>query len=375
MNWISKYENRKVVSCACSSRFTLFLSGQQKTLGSPILRGPNATCSETNIEEGDNLLLGDGLEDPDEDINATLSTSAKELERNTRVWSQILLPKWEKNAADLDMDKLRKYVYRGVPPELRGRVWRLAIGNYLRITPELFQLLRGSLQNKRPRSASLDNDLPRTFSELALFGEQGAFHKVLKEVLETYMAYRPDVGYVQGMSYVSAMLCLYTPNSFTAFTCLTNIIVSEHFFPFFAMDVDKINVYYELFEAALHSTSKSVAKRLNDFKVEPQLYIFSWFQTVFVRILPLRVASRVWDCFLIDGTIVLFRVALALLMLLKPKLKHCKSFEGCYALLMQKGEESKAFWNSTVTEKALFKKLPTIIIPRQLALKIQLLKK
>ena len=376
MNWISKYENHKVVSGVCSSRFTLLLCEQcrNQDSASGLALGTNAP-SESNLDEGEMLLYGDGLEDADEEISTTLSTSAKELERNTRVWSQILLPKWEVNTGDLDMEKLRKYIYRGVPPELRGRVWRLAIGNHLRITPELFQVLKRSQQNTRTRSSALDNDLPRTFSELALFGEQGAFHKVLKDVLETYIAYRPDIGYVQGMSYVSAMLCLYTPDSFTAFCCLGNIIVSEHFFPFFALDVEKISQYYSIFEMALQSTSKRIGKLLVDLKIEPELYIFSWFQTVFVRVLPLRVASRVWDCFLVDGTIVLFRVALALILLLKPKLKQCETFEECYALLMQKGEESKSTWNSTVTEKALFKKLQTVILPRQLTLKIQLLKK
>ena len=176
------------------------------------------------------------------------------------------------------------------------------------------------------------------------------------------------------MSYIAAVLCLYQPDSFSAFRCLANLIVSEHFFPFFAFDVDNINGYYEVYQAALEGTSKSLGKKFKDLNIEPQLYIFNWFQTVFVRVLPLRVASRVLDCFLIDGSQVLFRVALAVVLLLKPRLKKCDNFEACYALLMQKGDESKSVWSELVTEKELFKKVGTVVLSRQTISKIRGLK-
>ena len=34
----------------------------------------------------------------------------------------------------------------------------------------------------------------------------------LRTLLETYACFRPDLGYIQGMSYLAAMICLYLPD-------------------------------------------------------------------------------------------------------------------------------------------------------------------
>ncbi len=50
------------------------------------------------------------------------------------------------------------------------------------------------------------------------------------------------------------------------------------------------------------------------------MYASSWFLTIFTTTLPLAVASRIMDMFLMDGIEVVFRVALALLQLAKTEL-------------------------------------------------------
>jgi len=51
-------------------------------------------------------------------------------------------------------------------------------------------------------------DLPRTFPALAFFQPGGPWHDHLRQVLEAYACYRPDIGYVQGMSYIAAVLLI-----------------------------------------------------------------------------------------------------------------------------------------------------------------------
>lgn len=48
----------------------------------------------------------------------------------------------------------------------------------------------------------------------------------LREVLETFCLYRPDIGYVQGMAYIAANL-LRNMDAFTAFVAFSNLIVSS----------------------------------------------------------------------------------------------------------------------------------------------------
>ena len=36
----------------------------------------------------------------------------------------------------------------------------------------------------------------------------------LRDVLDAFVCLRPDVGYVQGMSYIAAIICLYTDSTY-----------------------------------------------------------------------------------------------------------------------------------------------------------------
>jgi hypothetical protein len=75
-------------------------------------------------------------------------------------------------------------------------------------------------------------DLSRTFPVLQFFQEGGPYYESFQSVLECYAKFRPDVGYVQGMSYLVAMLLLYM-DMYPAFVTLANMLNSNHFYSFF----------------------------------------------------------------------------------------------------------------------------------------------
>ncbi|KAI4874769.1 hypothetical protein NFI96_023552 [Prochilodus magdalenae] len=77
------------------------------------------------------------------------------------------------------------------------------------------------------REASLELiklDISRTFPNLCIFQRGGPYHDVLHSILGAYTCYRPDVGYVQGMSFIAAVLILnmHTADAFIAFANLLN---------------------------------------------------------------------------------------------------------------------------------------------------------
>ena len=87
----------------------------------------------------------------------------------------------------------------------------------------------------------IGQDLPRTFPELAFFHGDGPLAQSLQDVLEAYVCYRPDVGYVQGMSYLAAILLLYM-DDFTAFQCFANLLSGHFYFDFYRLHRDKMMV-------------------------------------------------------------------------------------------------------------------------------------
>jgi hypothetical protein len=52
----------------------------------------------------------------------------------------------------------------------------------------------------------------------------------------------------------------------------------------------------------------------------PQMYASQWFMTVFVVDFPHEVAVRIWDIFLIEGRKIIYRIALAIFMILEKDL-------------------------------------------------------
>lgn len=62
--------------------------------------------------------------------------------------------------------------------------------------------------NKEESAGLIQVDIPRTFPSLRVFDKGGPLFEPLQHILETYVVYRPDVGYVQGMSFLAGMLLL-----------------------------------------------------------------------------------------------------------------------------------------------------------------------
>ncbi len=60
----------------------------------------------------------------------------------------------------------------------------------------------------------------------------GPYHDSLYDILGAYACYRPDIGYVQGMSFLAAVLLLNMDAS-DAFICLANLLNLTSYLAFF----------------------------------------------------------------------------------------------------------------------------------------------
>ena len=130
----------------------------------------------------------------------------EDLSQLTFHWQTAILPCWSSQA---DTKKTRALWWRGLPPPVRGRVWRLALPNTLNLTAQLYQILvaRAREQLERPgpgtgagREETLELirlDVSRTFPPLCIFQAGGPYFQLLHNVLGAYVCYRPDIGYVQ----------------------------------------------------------------------------------------------------------------------------------------------------------------------------------
>jgi hypothetical protein len=124
--------------------------------------------------------------------------------------------------------------------------------------------------------------------------------------------YRPDVGYVQGMSYLAGNLLLYLA-PYEAFVAFAHLLNSPFFHVFLKMDVHGMQARYKLFEECLAEAEPELSRHLAQEGVGSDLYFMEWCMTAFCKRLPLDVVGRVWDCYLLQGELVIYRAAVAIL--------------------------------------------------------------
>ncbi|KAL4140160.1 hypothetical protein PRNP1_015231 [Phytophthora ramorum] len=170
------------------------------------------------------------------------------------------------------------------------------------------------------RSIKLVNvDMPRTFGHHPLFqpGAEGTARTT--EVLEAYICYRPDLGYVQGMSYLAATLCFHM-DSFTAFKALVAMMSSSLLFDMFRLEATRTFHYIEVYNQILEYELPALAAHFQELGIDAQMYAVDWALTLFTRSLPLDLALRLWDVYVLLGTPFFFQASMGLLSLFQDSL-------------------------------------------------------
>lgn len=249
-----------------------------------------------------------------------------------QTWNQEILPNW---SAMCTSRRARDLWWQGIPPSVRGKVWSLAVGNDLNITHELFNICLSRAKEKwrtssapapendtddagsSDRESSLELiklDISRTFPQLCIFQKGGPYHDVLHSILGAYTCYRPDVGYVQGMSFIAAVLILNLETA-DAFIAFANLLNKPCQMAFFRVDHSLMLTYFAAFEVFFEENLPKLFAHFKKNNLTPDIYLIDWIFTLYSKSLPLDLACRVWDVFCRDGEEFLFRTALGLLRL------------------------------------------------------------
>ncbi|KAL0117755.1 hypothetical protein PUN28_008866 [Cardiocondyla obscurior] len=269
----------------------------------------------------------------------------KRLAEDSNTWNAHVLPKFE---SVKNTKKVRELWWRGLPPSVRGKVWKLAISNSLNITPHLYNLCldRAMSCPNNESLAAIRLDVSRTFPTLCVFQEGGPLFDSLQGILAAYAVYRPDVGYVQGMSFVGAVLSLNMEPP-DAFACFANLLNHPCHRAAFTLDQKRMNTYYKVYSSALAHKLPKVFSHFTIAGLSPDLYLLDWLYTIYAKAMPLDVACRIWDVFLRDGDEFLFRTALGVLHLYQEELLKMDFVHGAQFLTrLPENLQAESLFNS-----------------------------
>eukprot|EP01112_Ceratiomyxa_fruticulosa_P017024 TRINITY_DN5237_c0_g2_i1.p1 TRINITY_DN5237_c0_g2~~TRINITY_DN5237_c0_g2_i1.p1 ORF type:complete len:510 (-),score=76.20 TRINITY_DN5237_c0_g2_i1:36-1565(-) len=182
-------------------------------------------------------------------------------------------------------------------------------------------------------------DLPANFPAIDLYNKKGPMHQSLVDVLEAYVCYRPDVGFVPEMSYLAATFLLYM-ESYEAFIALANLLNQPFYMALFRFDMTVIARYMNAMSGLIEAFLPRVYKNLTSLSIMPEIFLTDWLMTMYTKAMPLDIATRIWDITLIEGEMFLFRVTLAILRMY-ANILSVGSFEEGMALLKNLPKEMK----------------------------------
>lgn len=286
--------------------------------------------------------------------------------------------------------KLKKRLRKGIPDSLRGATWALLgnnvpnkidfehKGEYQRLLKIAAKLDVDPSQSKSARSNSMDElkgielpseeckdtierDIHRTFPKHYLFYDAEQFdpppakaagekdqdiddtppdllksmggQASLRRVLRAYSIYDPQVGYCQGMNFISAMFITFMTEE-ESFWLLVYVMSSP---PCLMRRLFDMGMYQA--RAVLHIADRLVAQFLPKLHahfekemVHVSMYATQWLLTMYTAPFPFDLVTRVWDCFLCEGWKIAYRVLIGILTMYQPELLKMK-FEDIMAYI------------------------------------------
>ena len=282
----------------------------------------------------------------------------------SKVWVKDLIPNWLKIKKD---KKIKEYFYMGLPPSVRGRIWMLCLGNKFSITKEYYQIqvntsleiLKKYQKQKEKRNKMRENniktndnqindvdangkeseideeenkdkeksiiiielDIERTFPYLGLFKGNSPMAEDLREILRVFVISRPDIGYIQGLSFIAGILLL-NMDKFKAFISLMNLILNPIMLPFYKMDNELIQQRLQLFKQVFYFNLPELCGYFDELGMLPENYFLTWNMTLFTHDVNLELANRIWDVFMIEGVKAIYSAAIVFLSHFEEKLMN-----------------------------------------------------
>ena len=132
---------------------------------------------------------------------------------------------------------------------------------------------------------------------------------------------RPDLGYVQGMSYVAGSMLLHCEGrEQDAFRCFANLMNREFLFTFYSFDMAKVNVVFHVFMNLMKERLPRLHQAFKHTNISCSIFLFEWIVALFSNIFALETSARLWDSYLYHGDYYLIKIAIAICQCLEQQL-------------------------------------------------------
>eukprot|EP00045_Choanoeca_perplexa_P008809 m.82762 g.82762 ORF g.82762 m.82762 type:complete len:989 (+) comp14633_c1_seq1:70-3036(+) len=270
---------------------------------------------ETKSEEDLSSIVNDDNDDNDDeddgfDDTVTMVSGRGQVNRSIEdrlleQWGQ-LLAKWDTASPK----SIKTLVKKGVPDSLRRQVWL-----------KLAKVENSPMESQYPlllkqECLVLDSikwDLERTFPGHPKFQEKDGEGQVqLMHLNMAYSIFDEEIGYVQGLSFITAVLLLHLPEE-SAFVLFVQIMHEYGLRELFKAGFENLQIRLYQLSKLMEEQLPELHAHFKELNIETHMYASQWFLTLFATKFSLPLVYRIFDFFLVEGFNAIFKIAIALL--------------------------------------------------------------
>ena len=263
--------------------------------------------------------------------------------RDSLLKYNVRLEKWNYMLNNYDdfhknhFSKLKERTRKGIPDSLRGYAWQKIINLDEFYEKDLYQNLNEQEPDKSVETVII-KDIDRTFPKCSFFKEKyGGGQRQLYKVLVNYSKYNKEVGYVQGMGFIVALLLTYMDEERTFF--MMHALMKKReleglYLPGFPDLNKKLFVLLNLEKKLI----PKVYNTLKKFQVMPFSYASEWFLCLFSINLQFSTLVRIYDTFILEGYKIIYRFSLAFLKLKEQKITQCSGMDSAFKVIKKSME-------------------------------------
>lgn len=221
--------------------------------------------------------------------------------------------------------ELKKNITAGIPNEIRGMIWQI-------ISDSNSIKLKEFFINTKDYSSDFANAIRRDLVRTRFVKDSHINDKLddLFNIIKTYSLYDTEVGYTQGMAFITVPL-LMNMESDEAFCALVRLMFTYGLRDFFLPEMPGLHLRIYQFDRLLEDFVPDLYQHLQNENIKSSMYAIQWFLTFFAYKFPLAMVLRIFDVVIAEGLESILKFALNLMIknhdhLLKLKFEELLEF-------------------------------------------------
>ena len=237
----------------------------------------------------------------------------------------------------VSLERIQKSMMEGLPASLRGEIWCIVchVKREKQMHAQDIYLKLIDLDNPEEEHR-IQKDVTRTFSNYPVSGQEcdqdaswnnQIGQQMLFNVLLAYANYDSQIGYVQGLNYIAAMLLMHIQEEENVFWCLIYLLNRKNWRRIYMEEMPKLMDLMDYIEQKLQTDFPEIAEHLEEQCFTVGAAFSPLFITLYIYQIEHQYAMRIFESFLLDGEDTLLRVLFQMLRLKGEKICELKEME------------------------------------------------